>query len=56
MRHLINRLGGDMWVADDRVNEYLAAGHRLAASAEKPKEPAEEPEKTEYKPKRGRRK
>lgn len=32
MRHLINGLtGGDMWVADSRVEKYLAAGHRLAA-------------------------
>ena len=32
MRRLINKLtGGDMWVADNRVDEYLAAGHKLAA-------------------------
>lgn len=33
MRRLINKLtGGDMWVAEERVDEYLAAGHRLAAT------------------------
>lgn len=48
MKHLINRLtGGDMWVADNRVDKYLAAGHRLAASTVKPTETTEEPEKTE---------
>lgn len=26
----------EMWVADDRVDEYKAAGHRLAAKSEKP--------------------
>lgn len=35
--------GTQMWVADDRVDEYLAAGHKLAANdkkvdAEKPAE------------------
>lgn len=30
--------GNEMWVADDRVEEYKAAGHKLAASsADKPK-------------------
>lgn len=24
--------GGEMWVADDRIGEYLAAGHKPAAS------------------------
>lgn len=28
--------GCEMWVADDRVEEYKAAGHKLAANAEKP--------------------
>lgn len=33
MRRLINKLtGGDMWVDESRVDEYLAAGHRLAAA------------------------
>lgn len=36
MVKFINRLtGGEMWVADDRVEEYKAAGHKLAASFEK---------------------
>ena len=30
-----------MWVADDRVNEYLEAGHVLASSVA-PEKPAEE--------------
>ena len=34
--------GGEMWVAEDRVEEYVAAGHKPAAKpavkpAEKPK-------------------
>lgn len=38
---LINQLtGGTMWVHESRLEEYLAAGHKLAAS---PK-PAENPE------------
>lgn len=37
--------GNEMWVADNRVEEYMAAGHKLAA-----KPPAEKP--TEEKPKR----
>lgn len=39
MVRLINKLtGGDMWVADNRVEEYKAAGHILAAEpkVEKP--------------------
>ena len=45
-----------MWVADDRVEKYLAAGHRLAADAVKPTEAREksaevtEAEKTEVAP------
>lgn len=33
---MINAFGHEMWVAEDRVEEYLAAGHSLAAEAEKP--------------------
>lgn len=45
MIKFINRLTGtEMWVADNRVDEYLAAGHKLAADifkkAEKPKRQA----------------
>ena len=46
MVKFINRATGTiMWVADERVDEYKAAGHSLAAdvSAE---EPAEKPKKT----------
>ena len=33
MVRFINKYTGtDMWVADDRVEEYKAAGHKLAAS------------------------
>ena len=36
--------GNEMWVAEDRVEEYKAAGHKLAASdtklASKPKKAA----------------
>lgn len=41
MVRMINRLfGNEMWVAEDRVKEYQAAGHVLAAdpAAEKPAE------------------
>lgn len=32
MIKLINRIsGGEMWVAEARLDEYLAAGHKLAA-------------------------
>lgn len=43
MVKMINKAYGNyMWVADDRVEEYKAAGHKLAVSdtekpAEKPK-------------------
>ena len=31
MVKMINALfGGEMWVSEDRVDEYLAAGHKLA--------------------------
>ena len=33
MRRMLNKLtGAEMWVADSRVKEYIAAGHSLAAS------------------------
>lgn len=36
MVKIINRRSGSiMLVADDRVNEYLAAGHKLAVNCEK---------------------
>lgn len=44
MIKLINRVTGtEMWVADNRVEKYLAAGHKLAA--EKAEKPAEKPVK-----------
>lgn len=40
----------EMWVADDRVDEYKAAGHTLAAESEKPTvEETKEVEKVEEK-------
>lgn len=59
MRRLINKLtGGDMWVSEDRVDEYLAAGHRLAAISPKkvevpvmnPPEAKEDQEEQEIRP------
>lgn len=37
--------GTQMWVADERVEEYKAAGHQLAAIPSKATEPTEEPVK-----------
>lgn len=34
--------GTDMWVAEDRLQEYLAAGHKLAAEPA-PAKPARKP-------------
>lgn len=47
MVKFINKLtGSEMWVADDRVEEYKAAGHKPAAEAEKPKnKPVSKPKK-----------
>lgn len=45
MTRLINKISGaPMWVADNRVEEYLAAGHKPAAAGT-PEEPKEKPEK-----------
>lgn len=44
MVHMINVLmGNDMYVHEERVEEYLAAGHRLAADSAA--DPAEEKKK-----------
>lgn len=43
------QFGNEMWVAEERVEEYRAAGHKLAASDTKP---AEKPKKTEKKVKK----
>ena len=41
MVKFINKLtGSDMWVAEDRVEEYKAAGHELAAASDTKKKPA----------------
>lgn len=45
MIKFINKLtGGEMWVAEDRVEEYKAAGHKIAAAPEATK-PAQKPKK-----------
>lgn len=45
MVKFINRLTGTvMWVAEDRVEEYKAAGHKPAVSPE-PAKSAEKPKK-----------
>lgn len=36
--------GSEMWVADDRIEEYKAAGHKLAVTP-KTEKPAEKPKK-----------
>ena len=46
MIKLINPSGGETWVAEDRVDMYLAAGFKLAADVEKPKkQPVKKPKK-----------
>lgn len=55
---LVNRSsGGPMWVHEDRVEEYLAAGHRLAAPP-KPAKPLirQEAEESAQKPKKAKTK
>ena len=42
--------GAEFWVADDRVDEYKAAGHKLAADLEKPKSEEKQGEKPEVAP------
>lgn len=40
MIEMINKVTGTtMWVADNRVDEYLRAGHNLAMEVVVPKEP-----------------
>lgn len=46
MVEFINRFTGtEMWVTDERVEEYKAAGHKLAASSSIATMPTEEPKK-----------
>lgn len=56
MIRMVNRLtGGDMWVHESRVEEYLAAGHKLAAppAAKHPLvKPEDAPEKKSAKSRR----
>ena len=41
MIKFVNRLsGGEMWVHESRVDEYLRAGHKLALAAASEKKPA----------------
>lgn len=47
MVQFINKLtGGPMWVNETRVEEYKAAGYKLAAAPEPEEKPAEETPKT----------
>ena len=61
MVKLINAtFGTDMWVAEERLEEYLAAGHKPAADAHRSEKPkmvpnVDEVEDDEPRP-RGRRK
>lgn len=49
MVKMINaQFGNEMWVAEDRVEEYKAAGHKPAASPSKEK-PASKPKSTKKK-------
>ena len=43
------QFGNAMWVAENRVEEYKAAGHKLAASTLKPAKEAEKPVSEELK-------
>ena len=52
MVKFINKTTGtDMWVADERKDEYLEAGHKLASEpvADKPKEAAPKSKKATIK-------
>ena len=49
MFKFVNKVtGGTMWVAEDRVEEYKAAGHQPAAKPS-PKKPAEKKPKAKKK-------
>lgn len=51
MVRMINGFTGrEFWVADDRVEEYKAAGHTLAADLEKPKSEEKQVEEPEVAP------
>ena len=54
MIRLINKItGGDMWVADGRLDEYLAAGHKPAAVLPPPEPTEEKPVKRRRTTKKG---
>jgi len=44
IKFINKQFGTEMWVAEDRVEEYKAAGHKLAAKSLKT-DPTEEPKK-----------
>lgn len=47
MVRFINKFtGNEMWVAEERVEEYKAAGHRLAALVFDPMVPSARPKKS----------
>ena len=51
MIKMIDRFTGvDMWVADEKALEYIAAGHKLAADPEPEEKPAETPKRKRRKP------
>lgn len=65
IKFIHNLTGTEMWVADERKEEYLRAGHRLAlspsakpaeVSVEEPKEVKEEPKKATKKTSRAKKK
>lgn len=49
VKFINRRTGSSFWVADDKVEEYKAAGHKLAAESRpvKPKEETVQEEKEE---------
>lgn len=54
MIRLVNRRsGGDMWVHESRLEEYLAAGHKLAVPPPPPPQP-EQPEQKKAAPRKKR--
>lgn len=55
MVKLINKVtGGEMWVAEERLDEYLAAGHRMPVDPVI--KPAKPPAKPKAAPKKGKAK
>lgn len=50
MVKMINTLfGNEMWVSEDRVDEYVAAGHKLAAAKPVAEPKKKQPKKTKKK-------